>query len=354
MSTETDAFPTNTTTTNTASVVEIENGVLDLYSTASDDGTGNTITTSYNTKQEIDDLGTAVFGSAWSNDPAAGVSEKLSDGTAISRTIASDGSYADTETAPNGVKTIAYVNGSARGTTLDGGGTYDFSAGSQCSGAGEVSFAYAAPSGGNITLTISDWALNSNNVCTESSKTRTFPQWFTVPASGSSYITDTFVDQGAAGIPTSCSVPASIATSANSKVVETYNVLDPVLGYTESRTTTTYDVSGFGPACVTISDTLSDYYDYSDNTTRIDYQSTNGQPNSVNTITETLGMQSATCTGGTPCAQVRRAESQQAVSPAIVVARVGAIEQYRAVQRAQRVEALHRFALRFARGGAVR
>jgi hypothetical protein len=107
---------------------------------------------------------------------------------------------------------------------------------------------------------------------------------------------------------------------------------------------------------VTISDTLSDYYDYSDNTTRIDYQSTNGQPNSVNTITETLGMQSATCgSGGTgPCAQVRRADSQRPISHAIVVAHVGAIEQVRAVQRAQRVEALHRFALQFARGGAVR
>jgi hypothetical protein len=150
-------------------------------------------------------------------------------------------------------------------------------------------------------------------------------------------------------------VSPSIASNANDEVVETYKALDPVLGYTETRTTASYDVSGYGPACVTISDTLSDYYDYSDNTTRIDYQSQTGQPNSVNTISETLGMQTATCASGSaPCAQARRADTAQPVSPVEVAVRTGAIEHYRAMQRAARLDALHRYVLHFARGGAAR
>jgi hypothetical protein len=357
-STETDAYPTNTTTTNTSSVLEIEPypgtaSTLVLFSTSSNDGTGNSIATSYANKQEIDDLGTAA-GVPWSNNPTANVTE-TTDAMSSYRQIASDGSYNETDSAPNGGQATISIDGAEGGTTLDGGGTYHLNVGAQCNG--EVIFLYGPPTAGSITLTITDWAPNSKGICTKGSKTRTFPAWFTVPSgAGSGYVTDNFVDNGAVNLPQACNGVKPAVTTANNQVVETYNVLDPVLGYTETRTTTSYDVSGYGPVCVSISDTLSDYYDYSDNTTRIDYQSQNGQPNSVNTITETLTMNGTTCgSGGSgPCAQVRRADSVQAVSPAVVAARVAAIELHRAVQRARGVEALRRFALHFARGGAAR
>ncbi len=332
-SVETDAFPTQSTTTTTSDVLQIAGSKLLLYSTSSNDGTGNSIQTSYGSAQEIDDLGSSS--PPWTFNPAATISESLSDGTAIARTLASDGSYTDTETYADGSTATIAVNGAANGKPLDGSGVYSF--------VGDT-FSYAAPAAGTITLTItSPGAAN---------KTRTFPAWFTVPSSGG-YVTDSFTDAGSAPFDASCSVSPTIGTSGD-RVVETYSVLDPVLGYTETRTTTSYDVAGYGPACVTIADTLKSYYDYSGDTTRIDYQSTNGQPNSLSTIAETLSMQSATCTGGPPCAQVRRTQTEQPVSPVAVAARIAAIDHYRALQRARRAEALRAFALHFVHQGAVR
>ncbi|HET6896593.1 MAG TPA: hypothetical protein VFH72_14510 [Candidatus Baltobacteraceae bacterium] len=329
--TETDVFPTRTNTTTTTQTLELSGSKLLLYSTASNDGTGNTITTSYANAQELDDLGA---GGSWTNNPAATITEALSDGTAISRTVATDGSYTDTETYVDGSTATINVNGAANGKPLDGSGVYTFAG---------ASFAYGAPTGGNVTLTISSPG--------SPTKARSFPAWFTVPASA--YITDSFSDNGTKTFDASCTVPASIASSGN-QIVETYSVLDPILGYTETRTTTTYDVDGYGAACVVIADTLNSFYDYSNDTTRIDYQSENGHPNSVNTISETLSAQSATCgSGSPPCTQLRRADTRP-VSPAVVAGRIAAIEHYRAVERAQRIRALHAFAVRTIHQGAVR
>jgi hypothetical protein len=233
------------------------------------------------------------------------------------------------------------VNGKATGNPFDGSGSYVFAG---------ITFAYAAPAGGNITLTISSPG--------SPPKSRTFPAWFPswfTPGTSTSYITDSFADNGSKPFDASCSVPSSVGTSG-AQIVETYNVLDPILGYAETRTTTTYDVDGWGPACVVIADTLSSYYDYSDDTTRIDYQSTNGQPNSVNTITQTLSVQSGSCGAGgsPPCAQLRHTDSAKPVSAVAVAGRIAAIEHQRALDRAQRLNALHTFALHFVHQGAVR
>ncbi len=331
---ETDAYPTQTSTTTTAQLLQISGSKLLLYSTNSSDGLGNSIQTKYNTAQEIDDLGA---GGTWSNaDPSDTVTETLADGGTISRMIATDGSYRDVQTYAGGGRATIYVNGAATGIPLDGSGAYAFAG---------ATFTYQAPAGGSITLAITSPSGN---------KTRTFPAWFTVPSSGG-YITDSFADNGSKPFDTSCNVPSAIGTSGT-QVVETYTVLDPILGYTETRTTTTYDVSGWGPACVVIADTLKSYYDYAQDTTRIDYQSTNGQPNSVNTIGETLSVQSGTCGAGgnPPCAQLRRADKAQPVSPVAVAGRIAAIEHVRAVQRAQRLSALRAFTLQLVRQGAVR
>jgi hypothetical protein len=297
---------------------------------------GNSISTSYNTPQQIDDLGA---GGPWSNaDPSASVKETLADGSKITRSIATDGSYTDTQTYANGSTATIDVNGKATGAALDGSGSYTFAG---------IKFAYAGPSGGTITL----------NITAPGSlpKSRTFPDWFPSWFSAANgYITDSFADNGSKPFDASCSVPAGIGTSGT-QVVETYQVLDPILGYTETRTTTSYDVSGYGPACVVISDTLNSFYDYADDTTKIDYQSQNGKPVSVNSISETLSMQSAACgSGSPPCTQLRREQSMKPVSPAAVAGRIAAIDHLRAIQRAQRLNALHSFALHFGHQGAVR
>jgi hypothetical protein len=95
---------------------------------------------------------------------------------------------------------------------------------------------------------------------------------------------------------------------------------------------------------------LNSYYDYQNDTTKIDYQSQNGQPNSISKIVEYLGMSSPT----TPYPSIRRQQSVSAVSPVAVAARIAAIDHTRAVERAQRIEALHNFAMHYAIKGAVR
>jgi hypothetical protein len=330
--TETDAFPTQSTTTTTDQIVQTTASAYELFSTTSADTNGNSITTAYANPQILDKI-PETPGDTWSNgNPAATVTETLADGSRVSRMIASDGSYTDTETYGGGGSATIAVNGVANGKPLDGSGDYNF---------GGTDFSYAAPSAGNITLTILQGGVVQ--------KSRTFPAWFTKP---SSYITDTFADNGSQALPSACNVPSSIATSGQ-QIVETYNLLDPVLGYTDKRVTTSYVVTGYGAACVTIADTMNSYYDYADDTTRIDYQSENGQPNSVSTIGETIGMQSATCAGGPPCPALRRSQSVHGVSPVTVAMRVAAIEHQRSVQRAAKLQSLRIFAKQFSGKGGV-
>ena len=324
-SVETDTFPTQATTTTTDQVVQNTASAFLLYSTTSKDSIGNTVATNFANAQQLDALPESP-GSWGPNDPSATVTETLADGTAILRTVKSDGSYTDNETFVDGTHFTIAVDGLANGKPRDGGGVYTI---------GGTSFTYAPPSGGTITLTISG----------ATTKTRTFPVWFTIPAS---YISDTFSDNGSQTLDPNCPANSSGATSGN-QIVETYVVLDPVLGYNETRTTTSYVVNGFGPVCVKIADTLNSFYDYQNDTTKIDYQSQNGQPNSVDTILEYLGM-----TAPGSAYPSLRTQSTKAVSPVLVSTRIAAIEHTRAIERAQRIEALHNFALKFVNKGALR
>ncbi len=326
-STETDAFPTQTTVSTTDQIVKNTSTQFLLYSTTSKDSIGDTIATSYTNPQVLDTLPESA-GQTWGpNDPAGTVNETLADGTRIARAVAADGSYTDTETFVDGSTAKIVVDGAANGKPLDGGGVYAFAG---------TTFTYAPPAAGNITLTIG----------TQPPKTRTFPAWFTVPKS---YASDTFIDNGSQPFDPKCAVNGAIGTSGN-QIVETSTVLDPVLGYTEARLTTSYVVPGFGAACVKIDDTLNSYYDYQSDITKIDYQSQNGKPNSVDHIVEYLGMTAPV----SPYPALRRRQSAGAVSPLAVAGRISAIEQTRAVERARRIEALHAFAKQFTKKGTVR
>lgn len=326
-SVETDAYTKRTTTLTTHQTLVSSSTALLLYATSSSDEINNTITTTYATPQILDTL-PASSGATWSNQPAATISEHLADGTSIARTVKNDGSYTDTEHFPGASPATISIDGAATGKPLDGGGSYAFSG---------VTFKYAPPSGGNITVTIDSGT---------SSKTRTFPAWFSVP---SSYITDSFVDNGAKTFDPNCATAGAISAAGDHQVVETYQVLDPVLGYKETRVTTSYVVNGFGAACVKIDDTLNSYYDYQTDTTKVDYQSQNGQPNSVDHLVEYLGM-----TAPTSPYPALRTQSVRAVTPTAVAQAVAAIAHTRVVQQARLLRQLHSYALHFSRTGATR
>lgn len=341
-STESDAFALQTTTVTTDQIVENTSSAYELFSTKSADASGNSITTTYANPQTLDRL-PETAGASWSNNPAASVSEALADGTSVSRTVNPNGTYSETLSYPNGVTNAVSV------PDLSGAADYHLAPGQECNG--EVDFAYQAPSAGTISVVITGWN-PSGSSCASTQFTRTFPQWFSTPVAA--YATDSFADNGSKALDATCSVGISGITSGE-QIVETSSVLDPALGYTDKRVTTSYVVSGYGAVCVTIADTLSSYYDYSDDTTKIDYQSQNGQPNSVDTIAETLSMKSAACSSGSaPCTAARTSQSVSGVSPLAVAMHVAAIEHLREVQRTQRIEQMRTFARQFTAHGGLR
>jgi hypothetical protein len=320
-SVETDAYATQSVQTTTDQVVQNAAAGFVLYSSVSADNAGNSIGTAYNVAQLLD-KGQGTAGT-WQNDPSGTITETLADGTHITRTVATDGSYTDTETFADGSTSSIVVNGAVNGKTADGSGTYTIAG---------TTLTYAAPSGGNITETSS------------SGKTSTYPAWFTT---ANPLVTDAFADNGAAAIDPNCGLSAAIATQGT-QIKETLTTLDPVLGYTDTRVTTSYVVNGFGTVCVAITDTLKSYYDYQLDTTKI-YRSQNAQPNSVSAVTEYLTMTSPT--SALPAS--RTAQSATGVSPSLVAARIAAISHQRSVEIAKRSAALHTLLMQLRAKGAV-
>jgi hypothetical protein len=185
-----------------------------------------------------------------------------------------------------------------------------------------VDAAFHAPSGGKIELTMTG-ALNQNV---------SIPAWFTAPAT---LYADTYVDNGPQTFPSSCGqLPSFVGTSQGNQIVETLSTLDPVLGYTDTRTTTWYDVDNLGPVCVTIADVMNAYYDFSLDVGTILVSGT-GKPYQTTTLAESL-----TIANPAPTVMSVRRAAPHALSPSVVFGRLGGIEHIRAVERAQRIEAL--------------
>jgi hypothetical protein len=318
---ESDAFPTVTDTTTTDLALSVANpGNFDLYAQTSSDGSGDSVATAYTNAQVLDEL-PETTGAAWTNGPQGTLKETLADGTTVSRTISGDGSYVDTESYPDGGTAVITVNGKADGKTMDGSGSYNFDGGT-------LLFSYAAPSGGNITLTLSSKG--------NPSKTRTFPVWYPQPLPAS-YVADDFADNGAQAFDSHCSVNTATYGTTGNQIVETNKTIDPVVGYIETRTTTSYVVNGYGAVCVKIDDAVDSYYQYNSDTTKIDYQSPNGQPIQTSDVVEYLGMTSPS----SPLASVRT-DAASGVSPVEVASRIAAIESMRELQLAQHLEAVYR------------
>ena len=322
-SVETDSFPAKNVVTTTDLALANTASAFDLFQATSADDAGNTTSMTFTNPQQLDvnPAAAATWGGNATNNPAGTYTETLADGTSVSRNVAPDGSYVDNETYADGSTATITVDGQATGLGQpNGAGSYAFNGIA-------TTIAYGAPQSGSISLTLTSPSGTAN---------RTYPVWFAMPVP-SSLISDTFSETLNQTIPASCNLNASYGTAGN-QVVETYTVLDPVLGDTETRTTTTYNVDGYGAVCVTIDDTLNSFYDYSGDTTVSLYYSHNGQPNSVDHITETLTISAP---GSTYPQSRTKYGAARGISPVAVASRIASIQHLRETQRAQRAERLH-------------
>ncbi len=321
-SAESDAFATNTVSTTTDATVGESASSEFIYGSTVTDTTGNVTATTYATPQTLVKL-PETSGNAWTLDPAGTVNEKLVDGTSIARTVAGDGTYSETETtATGGSATISIPAAS-------GAGTYDIP--------GLATISFAPPSRSTITLTLTPDGGKT--------QTLTIPAWFGTPVT---LYSDASRDLGAVSSLPSWCAPA-VSSGNVEQIQETVNLTDPVLGYTEQRGVTTYDDRTYGTVCLSIADTVKEYYDYMLDTPFLLFVSGNGQPYQSNTLSENYVMNSSPVINS----RVRRPESQ-GISPAFVRARVQAIDAIRETERAQRAELMRTYLEHAVRKGDLR
>ncbi len=236
-STETDAYATDTVTTNTVAVVEptsapAAQSFAELSETTTDEVGDSTVTT-YSNPLVYAIAAPLPFGGTITNGPPSSVIAALADGTGTNRQYASNGTYSETDTIPGGGQNTIAVN-------ADGSGVYNVDG-------GEVVFTFAAPAGGSIGLTVTGAG--------QTPQTVSIPAWFT---SGQQLYSDVTTDKGATTPPSQCQ-PSGGMTSTDDfhRVI---SIVDPVLGYSETETIDSYVVKNFagsttvGPECVVISD----------------------------------------------------------------------------------------------------
>ncbi len=312
--TEKDVYPNETTTLNTTANVSEVSGIYYESSETSTDGNGDTTTTNY-TAPGLEYARQNESSGSWTNDPPSTVNQKAADGTTLVRTYNNNGTYTEVDTAPGGTgsNTIT-VNSDYSGSYVLGTGTTE-----------PITATISAPVNGTATYSITGTTISLN-----------YPVF--IPAGAPLYkdaTTDNGQVGGASSLPSGCTYPSN-ATSPVEQIVRTITINDPVLGYTEVETITSYDLTtglgsysgSVGPICTQISDTLDQYIDWSLTTVSVPaYVSLNAQPVLTNTISETLGLNASSST----------------IDTRQVAARLASIRFARAMDRLNTVRALQRF-----------
>jgi hypothetical protein len=247
----------------------------------STDDTGYAVTFTYGTGNGLADELPELAGASWTNNAAATIATTSTDNESSTMTVKSDGSY---------TQTIQYQNVNAQGATdystansnLDGSGLYttprlgtDFSS--------DYTYAVASPSAGTISETTTIPVAPMSTATPEVVST-TVPNWIPAGVLGVALATETDMDGGSTAFPSACPVPVSFGTAGN-KLVQTKQRVDPLFGELENDVVTTYVIPNVGPACVTILDTLSNYYDFSGQN-GTGYFS--GSPQQITTVSEVL------------------------------------------------------------------
>jgi hypothetical protein len=326
-STETDAYSTQTVTTNTDAVVEATSApaaqsFAELSETSTDEVGDSTVTT-YGLAPLVYAIGSPLpyTGSPITNDPPQTVDATLADGTTTKRTYAANGTYAETDTIPGGGSNAIAVN-------ADGSGTYNIDASA-------LIFSYSAPTSGAITLTVTEPG--------QSPQTLSIPAWF---SPNPNLYSDTTTDTSPPTVPSQCAPnPPVTPTDDFHRVI---SLIDPVLGYTETETIDAFVVSGsptVGPACVVISDVVDNYYDYNFDTPYVIYASLTSPaaPMQTTTIDEAYWYSAAPT--GTAASSTRAATESLGGVPGLgasIAAHASGIAFQRTLERTQQMETLAR------------
>ena len=152
-------------------------------------------------------------------------------------------------------------------------------------------FTMTAPTGSPAKITFRVFNSAGTNI-QSFSLTPWFPAGVTQPS------TETDVDNGPTTYPGSCNVPAKYGTSGN-QIVQTITRVDPALGNSEVMTTTTYVAPRVGPVCIQLADTVKTFYDYTLQNGFIVLVGSGTTNIQLTTLNETLTLQSASVEGGT-------------------------------------------------------
>ena len=205
-------------------------------------------------------------GQSWTNGPAQSLNESSPGGLTSARSTAADGSYVDTTDFPIGSIYASPVPGAplVSSATItqrgDGSGSYVFfgivSTGGAPQNIEELDFATPAPAASGAPPSI---AISQPQADGSPALVVTIPVWYPQPLK---LYTETDEDEGAVAIPAACNVAASLATTANA-VVQTIVAYDTIVGTQENFTQTSYVIPNDGVACVSLSEKLLYFYDYS-------------------------------------------------------------------------------------------
>ena len=321
-SVEQDAYTTNTTQLTTDATVALNSGIYTESQETSTDLAGNQTVTTYSPALQYAVQSEPATGGCWTGTAPATVNQTAVDGTLLQRQYnTATGGYTETDTFPGGVGTNTITVNS------DYSGSYNLGNGTK--------IAISAPSAGTVTATITPPSGSPTSL--------TYGDFI----EGAPLYSDATADKGTVGsLPSGCALPSG-ASSPIEQLVRTIQIDDPVLGYTETETVTTYDLknglgsvsTAVGPICTQISDVLQQYIDYSLTTPYLAFFSPNATPLQTNTISETLGLNA---TGNTIMARPQ-SSGGSAYSP-VVSARLSSIRFTRNLERLQMIEAIDTYA----------
>ncbi|HVS45519.1 MAG TPA: hypothetical protein VMS32_02530 [Verrucomicrobiae bacterium] len=301
-SVETDAFALRSNVSTTDAWFGTSPRAYSLYGSSVNDGSGDTFATQYLTPQTVDQLPEAA--ATWTNSPAATLVETDADGTNSVRTIAADGTYTDSQTIPLGLTANIDVY-------ADGSGGYGGTAFEAFGGFAGLFF------GAPVSNVVSIFAVLHAPIAIKVAT----PTAFFSPAPVLYSESDVLTNDVAFSSNTSCAVPSQFGVTGN-QIVQTISRIDPVLGYTEAETITTYDQPGIGPVCIVMFDSQNYYYNYNnDDGTLTSFANVfgDGSLKSVLTSGEVLNLQSTTAIVPTSVARSAQSAAQsQALAPSTI------------------------------------
>ena len=319
-------------------------GIVSLLQTNSYNAASATDAYAYNISQmftgtyQIDSLPEQA-GATWTNGSAYTYAETDPNGEKTTGTWNADGSYNETTVYPT------FTSAPAPGATpvtgvitvnSNGTGTYNVPYAVVVSGLPAntvLSFGTPAPNpAGTPYIPVNVVYYNGAKYATQA------VVWY---PTGTPMYTETDTNTGTQTLPSSCNVPSAYGSSANA-LVQKIQRIDPVIGYTDVQTNTSYQALGLGTLCVTLSDVNTEWYDYSAisgdqapfRPRRLFFANT-GTPISVITTTQVLGLAST----NQPASVARSAQSVALSAYQIKVAKA-AFEHQLASLRHQRKEAM--------------